>query len=60
MADKESPKFKVTLTEVVLKAPKVGISSGVLRAHTEALKATPAIYPFTCTEVKTFTVAKGQ
>ena len=53
-------KFKLTITEVMLKAAMVGIHPDILKSHSCALKDTPSIYPFNKTDVKTFAVPKGQ
>lgn len=60
MADGESPKYKVILTEVKFKACKVTLSPELIAAHAQTIKKTPAIYPFTRTDVKTYAVSSGQ
>ena len=53
-------KYKVIITEVMLKAVMVGIHPDILKSHARTLKNKPAIYPFNRTDVKTFAVRKGQ
>ena len=58
MSSVAGKKYKVIITEVMLKVAMVGIHPDILISH--ALKDTPAIYPFNRTDVKTFAVPKGQ
>ena len=60
MSSVAGKKYKVIITEVMLKAAMVGIHPDILKSHARALKDTPAIYPFNRTDVKTFAVPKGQ
>ena len=55
-----TPKYKVIITDVLLKAAMVGVSAGLLETNARALRSKLAIYPLTKTDVKTFAVAKGQ
>ena len=59
MADGDSPNYKVIIQEAIFKACKVTLSPEVLMAHGQTIKKSPAIYPFTRTEVKTFAISKG-
>ena len=47
-------RYKVIITEVMLKAAMVGIHPDILKSHARALKDKPAIYPFNRTDVKTY------
>ena len=53
-------KYKVVISEVMLKAAMIGIHADILKSHAHALEDTPALYPLLKTEVKTFAVGKGQ
>ena len=53
-------KYKVVISEVMLKAAMIGIHADILKSHARALEDTPALYPLLKTEVKTFAVGKGQ
>ena len=57
---KTEGKYKTIIQQVILKACKVSVSPDVIAAHGETIKKTPAIYPYTRTNVKSFAVAKGQ
>ena len=60
MTGEKMTKYKVIITDVLLKAAMVGVSAGLLEPHAQALRSKLAIYPLTKTDVKTFAVAKGQ
>ena len=53
-------KYTVKVLDVKLKVAMVGISPELLTSHAKVLSDKPAIYLPTRTEVKMFTVAKGQ
>ena len=56
MSSVAGKKYKVIITEVMLKAAMVGIHTDILKSHARTLKDKPAIYPFNRTDVKTFAV----
>ena len=58
MSSVAGKKYKVVITEVILKAAMIGIHPDILKSHARALE--PALYPLLKTEVKTFAVGKGQ
>ena len=60
MKGEKTMKYKVIITDVLLKVAMVGVSADLLRTHAPALQSKPAIYPLTKTDVKTFAIAKGQ
>ena len=60
MSSVANKKYKVVISEVILKAAMIGIHPDILKAHARALEDKPAIYPLLKTEVKTFAVGKGQ
>ena len=60
MSSVAGKKYKVIITEVMLKAAMVGIYPDIVESHARTLKYKPAIYPFNRTDVKTFAVPKGQ
>ena len=49
-------KYKVVISEVMLKAAMIGIHADILKSHARALEDMPALYPLLKTEVKTFAV----
>ena len=53
-------KFKVKITDVILKAAMMGISPEILKSHSRILEKKPAIYPIMRTDIKSFAIAKGQ
>ena len=53
-----SKKYKVVISEVMLKAAMIGVQADILKSHARALE--DALYPLLKTEVKTFAVGKGQ
>ena len=54
-----APSYKLELLDVVFKACKIKVDSGVLINHGEILKDTTAKYPLSRTEVKMNTVPSG-
>ena len=60
MSSVAGKKYKVIISEVMLKAAMMGIHPDILKAHSHALADGPARYPLLKTEVKTFAVSKGQ
>ena len=51
--------YKVQITEVKFRVCYIDVSPDIIVGHAEALKTVPAIYPFTRSEIKNFSVAKG-
>ena len=51
--------FKVELVDAVLKVCTVKVSPGVQIGHAEALKISPALYPFEKSTIKTFSIPRG-
>ena len=49
-------KYKVAISEVMLKAAMIGIHADILKSHAHTLEDTPALYPLLKTEVKTCAV----
>ena len=60
MSSVANKKYKVVISEVILKAAMIGIHPDILKSHARALEDKPALYPLLKTEVKTFAVGKGQ
>ena len=60
MSSVANKKYKVVISEVILKAAMIGIHPDILKSHACALEDKPALYPLLKTEVKTFAVGKGQ
>ena len=51
--------YKLKINNAVLKVCHVAINPSLLLAHNEALKISPAIYPFWRSDIKSFSVAAG-
>ena len=60
MSSVANKKYKVVISEVILKAAMIGIHPDILKSHARTLEDKPAIYPLLKMEVKTFAVGKGQ
>lgn len=50
--------FRVDVTDAKLKVCAVKVNSGVIVGHSEALKVSPALYPFTKSEIRSYSVPK--
>ena len=50
-------KYKIIITEAILKVCDVSLNSNVIVAHNEAIQISPAIYPFWGSDVKSFSVS---
>ena len=48
--------YKVAITDIILKVCTVQVSSGVIIGHAEALKSSPALYPFNRSDIKVYSV----
>ena len=51
--------YKLQINSAVLKVCHVALNPSLLLAHNEALKLSPAIYPFWRSDIKSFSVAGG-
>ena len=60
MSSVANKKYKVVISEVILKAAMIGIHPDILKSHARALEDKPALYPLLKTEVKMFAVGRGQ
>jgi len=56
----ETNPYKMEILDATLKVCKVTPSPSLLLAHTAGLKESPALYPYTKTQIKTFNVPSGQ
>lgn len=54
-----SPDYKVVVTRAVLQVSHVEVSPEILAAHSEILETENAVYHYTKSEVKKFTLSKG-
>ena len=52
-------KYKLKITDAVLKLCHVSLNPAMVVAHNEALDISPAVYPFWRSDIKTFSVAQG-
>ena len=57
--DGDKERYKVVLTDCVFKVCKLNLDPGLLTAHGDTIKTTPAIYPYTKTDLRSFSIAKG-
>ena len=60
MSDVEDAKYKVVITDSLLKVCHITVSPEVVMGHNEILKTTTAKYPFWRSEIKNFAIASGQ
>lgn len=60
MSSEENAQYSIRISDAVLKVCLIKVSPGVIIGHAEALEKTPATYPFTRTDIRTFAVAAGQ
>ena len=51
--------LKLKITTAILKVCKVSVNPNMPLAHNEALKSSPALYPFWRSDLKSFSVASG-
>lgn len=51
--------FKVVITKASLNVCMVDVAPAILAAHANILKSKPAIFPYSKSEVKKFTIARG-
>ena len=51
--------YKLKITDAVLKVCHISLDPKMIVAHNEALKISPALYPFWRSDFKSFTVASG-
>ena len=59
MSSERGAGYRIVITSAVLKMCGVTITPEVLLAHNEALKKSPALYPFYQSDFKVFSLAKG-
>jgi hypothetical protein len=52
-------KFKIEIQDICLKVCYVSVNPAVIAGHAEALKKSPAIYPFNRAEIKSFNLPSG-
>ena len=52
--------FKCVITDATFRVCTKRVSPGIILGHAEALKKTPAIYPFMRSVLKTHNIAQGQ
>ena len=52
-------KYKIIITEAILKVCHVSLNPNVTVAHNEAIQISPAIYPFWRSDIKSFNVSSG-
>ena len=51
--------YKLKITDAILKVCHISLDPKMIVAHNEALKISPALYPFWRSDIKSFTVASG-
>ena len=52
-------KYKVVITNALLKVCQVSVNPSMILAHDQALSKSLALYPFWRSDIKTFTIASG-
>jgi hypothetical protein len=52
--------YQVKIADIYLRVQKITVSPEVILAHNETLESKPAIYPYYKSDLKTFTIPKGQ
>lgn len=60
MSSEEGAKYGLRITDAVLKVCMVKVNPGIIIGHAEALETVPATYPYTKTDIRTFSIATGQ
>ncbi len=60
MGEDEAAGYHVVITEASVKMCCVKVHPGVLLGHNEALQTSPALYPYTKSMIKTFSIPTGQ
>jgi hypothetical protein len=56
----ENPKYRVELVDALFKVCTIKTSPGIILGHAEALKQSPAFYPFVRSDIKSFSVPASQ
>ncbi|XP_071144092.1 uncharacterized protein F54H12.2-like [Mytilus edulis] len=59
MSPETNPDYKVHIVDAYLKVCTVKPNSGIMLGHNEALKASPALYPYMKSTIKTYSLAAG-
>jgi hypothetical protein len=59
MCKMDEDEYTVEIVDIYLKICKIEVSDAIILAHSEALKESNAVYPFTRCETKAFTYSKG-
>jgi len=59
MCNMNEDEYTVEIVDIYLKICKMEVSDAIILAHSEALKESNAVYPFTRCETKAFTYSKG-
>ena len=59
MASKDTEGAKVELVDVTFKVCTIKVSPGLQIGHAEALKVSPALYPYEKSSIKTFSIPKS-
>jgi hypothetical protein len=63
MGEEEKPEdkvdYKIKITEATLKVCQVTVEPQIMMSHEESLNHSPALYPYTRSEIKTYTMAEG-
>ena len=60
MTNELGPDFEIIIEDIYLKVCKLQVNPAVIYGHAEVLKTTPALYPYTKTEVKMMAIPTGQ
>ena len=57
--DETDTGYKVEISDAILKVCTIKVAPGIQIGHAEALKISPALYPFEKSSIKTFSIPKG-
>jgi hypothetical protein len=60
LTDDIDKQFKLNIVDISLEVAVANISPGVLLGHADALKDTPALYPYTRSVIKTYSITPRQ
>ena len=60
LISKKGVNYRIIIHDVYMKMCMVNLNPAVLIAQSEVIQSTPAIYPFTESQIKSYTISKGE
>jgi hypothetical protein len=60
MSESSLERYRIEITDAFLKLCCVKVNPGILIGHSEVIKSQPALYPFMKSDIKAFSIPKGQ